>query len=103
MHNFNSELAILHIADQNHLAYESYDNHEFFNTNFMDLKHDYIDTSNKDMLKEIYDYIHVNKIKMLVIKNKKHSFIKRLFAQSGLETLAFKIDIPFFVLPCNQA
>ncbi|WP_242121381.1 universal stress protein [Aestuariivivens sediminicola] len=103
VHDFNSELAILHIADQNHLAYESYDNHEFFNTNFKDLKHDYIDTSNKDMLKEIYDYIHVNKIKMLVIKNKKHSFIKRLFAQSGLETLAFKIDIPFFVLPCNQA
>ena len=98
---YNSELAILHIADQNHLAYKSYDNHGFFNTYFERAKHDYIDTTQKDMLKEVYSYIHVNKTKMLAIKNKKHSFIKRLFANKGLETLAFKIDIPFFVLPCT--
>ncbi|WP_262916829.1 universal stress protein [Aestuariivivens insulae] len=99
---YHSELDILHIADQNHLAYTSYDNHEFFNANFKQAKHDYIDTTRKDMFKEIYSYIHNNKIKMLAIKNKKHSFIKRLFTSNSLENLAFKIDIPFLVFPCRN-
>ena len=99
---YDSELDILHLADQNHLAYTSYDNHDFFNTHFNQPKHDYLDTTKKDMFKEIYAYIHVNAIKMLAIKNKKHSFLKRLFSNDGLETLAFKIDIPFFVLPCSN-
>ena len=98
----NSELDILHIADQNHLAYTSFDNHEFFYKHFKDAKHDYIDTTRKDMFQEIYKYIRHNKIKMLAIKNKKHSFIKRLFTSNSLENLAFKIDIPFFVLPCSE-
>ncbi|WP_242158594.1 universal stress protein [Aestuariivivens sediminis] len=99
---YHSNLSILHIADQNHRAYESYDNHDFFNTNFENANHDYIDTTQKDILGEIYTYIHLNKTKMLVIKNKKYSFVQRLFASNSLENLAFKIDIPFFVLPCNS-
>lgn len=98
---YDAELDILHIADQNHLAYVAFDNHSFFNTYFKRPKHDYIDTTKKDMFSEIYTYIHANKIKMLAIKNKKHSFLKRLFNNDGLETLAFKIDIPFLVLPCS--
>jgi nucleotide-binding universal stress UspA family protein len=96
---FNSHLTILHIADQNHLAYTSYDNDVFYNTNFSDATHEYIDTKSKKMFKDIYNYTTTNSTNLLAIKNKKHSFLQRLFAKNALETLAYSIDIPFLVLP----
>lgn len=99
VNQYHSKLTVLHIADQNHLAYKAYDNHDFFNSNFDNIKHDYIDTTRKDMFGEIRSYNQNNKTNMLVVKNKKHSFLKRLFTSEGLETLAFKIEIPFLVLP----
>ena len=99
---YNSQLSILHIADQNHATYKAFDNSVLYDTYFEEAKHDYIDSISKDMFNEIHGYNLTNDTKMLVVKNKKHSFLGRLFSKHGLETLAFKIDIPFLVLPCSD-
>ncbi|GAA4269521.1 universal stress protein [Hyunsoonleella aestuarii] len=99
---YNAQLSILHIADKNHATYKTFDNSVLYDTYFEEAKHDYIDSISRDMFDEIHDYNIANDTKMLVVKNKKHSFLGRLFSKHGLETLAFKIDIPFLVLPSTD-
>jgi nucleotide-binding universal stress UspA family protein len=94
----NASLQILHLADQNHLAYDAYDNIDFFATNFSDAEHEYIDTPSNEMFSVVSDYIHKNGVNMLAIMNKKHSFLERLFKTYAVERYAFKIDIPLLVM-----
>ena len=94
----NSKLDILHLADQNHLAYNAYDNMDFFNDNFNNAKHEFIDTDSSDMFNTVDKYIINNDIKVLAMMNKKHSFLERLFTRHNVETFAFNIDIPFLVM-----
>jgi len=94
----HSKLDILHLADQNHLAYDAFDNMEFFNSNFNEAKHEFINTTSVDMFHTVQKYIIDNHIKMLAMMNKKHSFLERLFTRHNVETFAFNIDIPFFLM-----
>lgn len=94
----NSKLDILHLADQNHLAYNAYDNMDFFNDNFNNAKHEFIDTDSSYMFNTVDKYIINNDIKVLAMMNKKHSFLERLFTRHNVETFAFNIDIPFLVM-----
>ncbi|WP_396601489.1 universal stress protein [Algibacter sp. R77976] len=89
---------ILHLADQNHLVYETHDNEYFFKTNFSQGKHEFIDTSKGDMFNVVHNYIAKHNIDMLAIMNKKHSFFERIFTTHAVERFAFKIDIPLLVM-----
>lgn len=89
---------VLHLADKNHLLPEVQDNEDFFKTNFSVGKHEFIDTSKKDMFNVVSNYIEKHDIDMLAIMNKKHSFLERLFITHTVETFAFKINIPLLVM-----
>lgn len=94
----NASLKILHLADQNHLVYDAYDNVDFLNINFSNPKHEFIDTSNSEMFSAVHAFIEKNDINMLAIMNKKHSFLERLFKTHSVERFAFKMDIPLLVM-----
>lgn len=94
----NTSVQILHLADKNHLVYDANSNVDFFNTNFGNPSHEFIDASNQDMYNVVHDYIEKNDINMLAIMNKKHSFLERLFNTHAVEKFAFKIDIPLLVM-----
>ena len=94
----NSKLDILHLADQNHLAYNAFDNMAFFNTYFSKAKHEFIDTNSSDLFNAVHNFIVNNDINLLTIVNKKHSFLERLFTRHEVETFAFKIDVPLLVV-----
>ena len=98
----NSFLHVLHLTDQNHLALDAYDNMAFFNKNFNEAKHEFIDTTSSEMFTTVHHYIENNDIKMLAIVNKKHSFLERLFTTYTVEKFAFKIDIPFLVMQMGK-
>ena len=94
----NATLQILHLADQNHLVYDAFDNTDFLNTNFSNANHEFIDTPSDDMYNVVHEYIEKNNINMLAIMNKKHSFLERLFTTHLAERFAFKIDVPLLVM-----
>ena len=97
-----SSLQIFHLADQNHLVYDTDENIDFFNENFSQLKHEFVDTTKEDMFNVVSDYIAKNNIDLLAIMNKRHSFLERLFTTHTVETFAFKIDIPLLVMQQSQ-
>lgn len=94
----DSKLSVLHLADQHHLVTDAYDNIDFFKVHLNDAKQEFIDTLQSEMFSAVHRYIDNNDIKMLVMMNKNHSFLERLFKKPDVETFAFTIDIPFFVL-----
>ena len=93
-----STLQIIHLADQNHLVYETDDNINFFDEHFSKPKHEFVDIVKDEMFNVVQDYITKNNIDMLAIMNKKHSFLQRLFTTHSVEKFAFKIDIPLLVM-----
>ncbi len=96
-----ASVQILHLADQNHLVYDAHDNVDFLSNNFLNAKHEFIDTPSDDMYHVVHDYIEKNNINMLAIMNKRHSFLERLFKTHTVERFAFKIDIPLLVMQIN--
>ena len=97
----NSKLNILHVADENHLAQNQTLNEGFFKVYFPHANHEFIDVTGHDIFNVVYSYIENNNIKMLAMMSKKHSFLERLFTRHAVETFAFKIDIPFLVMPVD--
>ncbi|WP_298556429.1 universal stress protein [uncultured Algibacter sp.] len=98
----STSMQILHLADQNHLVYDAYDNMDFFDKNFNDASHEFIDAPSDDMFNVVHNYIRKNNINMLAIMNKKHSFLERLFKTHTVERFAFKIDIPLLVMQMSE-
>lgn len=94
-------LQILHLADQNHLVYDAYNNVDFLNKSFDKSKHEFIDTPNEAMYAVVHDFIVQNEIDILAIMNKKHSFLERLFKTHAVERFAFNIDLPLLVMQYN--
>ncbi|MEP3838494.1 MAG: universal stress protein [Algibacter sp.] len=94
----NAVLNVLHVSDEKNVLDSTQDNSVFFNSNFSNLKHDYINTTSSNLFNEVSDCIKKNNIDVLAIINKKHSFLQRLFTTHTVERLAFKIDIPLLVL-----
>ncbi len=93
-----AKLQILHLADQNHLVYDTYNNEDVLNKSFKNVKHELIDTSREDMFNVVHNYIEKNNIDLLAIMNKKHSFLERLFKTHTVEKFAYKMDIPLLVM-----
>ena len=94
----NSQLHILHVADENHLVQNQSQNIDFFNSHFASAMHDSINVSTNDMYNLVHKYIIENDIKMLAMISEKHSFLERLFNRHPVEIFAFNIDIPFLVM-----
>ncbi|WP_158655117.1 universal stress protein [Flavivirga eckloniae] len=94
----NSKLHVLHIADENHSVQNQSENIDFFNSNFVNVIHDYIDVKAKDIYHTVHKYIVENNIRVLSMVGEKHSFLERLFNRHLVETFAFSIDVPFLVM-----
>ncbi|MFV9550699.1 universal stress protein [Algibacter sp. PT7-4] len=95
---FNAIVQILHLADENHLAYSACDNIDFFNTHFKNSTQKFISAPSQDIYNVVHTFLQKNNISMLAIMNKKHSFLQRLFNTHAVERFAFKIDIPLLVM-----
>ncbi|MCF7568139.1 universal stress protein [Sabulilitoribacter arenilitoris] len=98
MRLYNSNLTIIHIADEHHLSQKQERNNDFFNTNFPDAIHEYIDVNTKEMFSVIKQYLSNNNIEMLSMMSEKHSFLERLFTKHAVETFALGINVPFLVI-----
>ena len=97
----NSKLHVLHVADEHHLAQRQNENTHFFNSNFVNAIHDYMDVKAKDMYHIVHKYIIENDVNMLCMISEKHSFLERLLNKHLVETFAFSIDVPFLVMKNN--
>ena len=92
-------MRVLHVEEKQQDEVKLIDNKDFFNANFDEVQYDTIISEDEDIYESIHKYIEANKIKIICMLSKKHSFLERLFSRQAAEEFAFKIDIPLLV--CN--
>lgn len=95
---YKTNLTILHISSKNNVEQKQESIFDFFKMYFKKTKHEFLDTSNKDVYKIVHQYIVNNNIHMLSIMDEQHSFLERLFTKHPVEIFAFNIDIPLLVM-----
>ncbi|TBN02998.1 universal stress protein [Hyunsoonleella flava] len=98
LENYNAQLTILHLAGPNTIAHKKMDNMTFFDTNFPEAQHDYIDVVDRDIVSTISNYMKNQDFNMLAMVKKPHSFLERLLHTYTEEKIGYAFDMPFLVL-----
>lgn len=93
----SSKLKVLNLVDGNNVP-ESL-NEGFFNEFFPEAKHEFLSVHKSKMLKALDTYVEKNKVDLLVMLNKQHSFLEHWFTEHPAETFAFKARVPLMVIP----
>ncbi len=95
---FNSKLKILHIIEDYNFEEKRENTIAFFNKHFKQTSFSSIALNNETNYNAIHNYVIDNNVQMIAMLSRKQSFFNRLFTRHSVETLAFKIDIPFLVM-----
>ncbi|OUR90879.1 hypothetical protein A9Q87_13135 [Flavobacteriales bacterium 34_180_T64] len=96
--NNNYMIDILHMKVYDHLTESEENNRAFLDVYLSNVEHAFISLENNNLFKTIENYVDKNKIGLLAMMSRKHSFLERLFTTHAVESFAFKINIPFLVM-----
>ncbi|TDS16810.1 nucleotide-binding universal stress UspA family protein [Maribacter caenipelagi] len=97
-----AQLTILHIKEEYDLNEEQKMNIKVLADHFKKLEPSFVEERGKLMPQAIHEYITENKPDLLVMINRKHSFLERLREKSNVDAIGFHIAIPFITIPNNQ-
>lgn len=103
LESHNAKLTVLHLAGPNSIAHKHADNMVFFDNNFPEAQHDYIDVVDKDIVGTISNYMKNQDFNMLAMVKKPHSFLERLLHNYTEEKIAYGFDLPFLVLTNSES
>ena len=95
---FNSALHIVHIGPEPRLDDNKMNQAQAFGRRFKHFDHHYHFVINENIEDGIIEYIEKNKINLLVLVPRKHTFIDKLFKPSWTRKLAFHTKIPLLTL-----
>ena len=99
---YKSKVKVLHVIEENDYEEKVAQNVDFFQNNFPLIEYHRITSKDRNVYDSIHDFSVENKISMVTMLSKKHSFLNRLFSKHAVETFAFNIDIPLLVLKQNS-
>ncbi|ARV15837.1 universal stress protein [Polaribacter sp. SA4-12] len=89
---------ILHISDDNYLSLRQEANRSFIKENLRNRKVHFKITKDKNIANEIYSYIKNYETDILVMINRRHSFLENILFQDNVDKISLSIDIPFLAL-----
>lgn len=89
---------VVHVSQGNDLTKEQEGNKGIIADYLAAMPHRFNNLKGEDVYKEVNDFIKLNKIDLLAMVNRKHSFFERLFITQKVEDFGFKTDIPFLVM-----
>jgi nucleotide-binding universal stress UspA family protein len=96
---FNSEVHILNIDYKNrHFSPSTQDELEVLNLMFDTIPHHFHFIENEHLQDAINDFIDQNKMDMLIMLPKKHSFFESLFKKSQTKEMLYQSHIPILAL-----
>lgn len=97
-----AQLTILHIEEEYDLNDEQKMNIKVLADHFKKLEPSFVEERGKLMPQAIHEYIAENKSDLLVMMNRKHSFLERLREKSNVDSIGCHIAIPFMTIPESQ-
>ncbi|MEZ4796541.1 MAG: universal stress protein [Flavobacteriaceae bacterium] len=94
----NSKVNVLYVSQDNNLTKDQENNIKIIDEFFAAVPHDFVTLNGEHIFEEVNNYVKSNKIDLIAMVNKKHSFFERFFTTHTVEKFGFKSQTPFLVL-----
>lgn len=95
---YDSNVNVLHVSQGKALTKVQKENIKQLDKLFKDISHKFVDLKGIDVYNEVSGFIKLNKINLLTMVNRKHSFMERFLSTQKVEEFGFNANIPFLVL-----
>lgn len=96
---FNSNVDILHVSKENDITEEQKLTQIELAKLMIGIPHKFVELKGDNIFQLVNDYIKNNKINLLTMTNKRHSFLERFLTTHKVESFGFNTEIPFLVMP----
>lgn len=98
LQRFEARLNVVHVEEDRELSKQQLHNKQVLYERLKGCDFDFNEIRNAFMPDAIKDQVHAGKYDMLVMMNRKHSFLERVLLRQNVDTLGFEVEIPFMVL-----
>jgi nucleotide-binding universal stress UspA family protein len=96
--NYQSKIDVLSFSDLNTISLREAKNKHFIEEIFKKNEPSFVIGDGKDIIKTIKSYIADHSIDILVMTNRRHSFLENILFKDTINTIGLSIKIPFLVL-----
>ena len=93
-----AKLTILHFVEDQDMTVSQTEHMQFLNECFEGIDHTFKNVHHQFMPNAIHDYIDTHDFDMVVMMNRKHSFLERLLLRQNVDSIGFDVKIPFLAL-----
>lgn len=99
--HFDAQLEVVHVAEDQKMNKEQEHNKYLLHERLEGCNYDFEEIPNAKMPDAIKDRIQEEGYDLLVMMNRRHSFLERLLLRQNVDTLGFEVEIPFLVIREN--
>jgi nucleotide-binding universal stress UspA family protein len=96
--NYKSKIDILSFTDIETISLREEKNKQFIEGVLKKNKPSFITEDGKDIVKSIKEYVKSHNVDILVMINRRHSFLENILFQDTINTIGLTIKTPFLVL-----
>lgn len=94
-----AKLIVLNVKEAYELTEEQKEHRQILDVSLNSIDHSFEQVKGELMPNALHDYMKKNRIELLVIMNRKHSFLERLITKSTVDSIGYHSSIPFLVIP----
>lgn len=95
---YRAVIDMLYISKTEKLSMRQIDNQNFIKEELCNNQINFKVVKSKHIINTIYKYINENNVDILVMVNKRHSFLEDILYQSVIDKLSLNLNIPFLAL-----
>jgi nucleotide-binding universal stress UspA family protein len=93
-----STIDILHVSESNYLSMRQENNLYYIKEKLRNNTLNFVKSSDENVINAIYTHIRKNQTDILVMINRRHSFLEYILFQDSLDKISLAIDIPLLAL-----
>lgn len=93
-----AKLTVLHIKEEYDLTEEQETNKKALADSFRDINHVFVEERGKLMPEAVHEYCIANESELLVMFNRRHSFLERWLYKQNVDSIGFHTTVPLLVM-----
>ena len=94
-----ARITLLHVMEENGLTMAQKEHKAHLERHLEELEYETVELEGKLMPDAVLEYIGEHPADLLVMMNRKHSFLERLLIRQNIDKIGFHVQIPFVVVP----
>lgn len=95
----NARFTLLHVNEDDGMTASQKDNKAHLERHLEELDYETVELDGALMPDAVLQYIEEHPVDMLVMMNRRHSFLERILIRQNVDQIGFHVQIPFVVVP----